>query len=187
MGGELCLFSAVFDWSACVCVLECGWVCSFCFDRSTGKNKQWGSNTARDGIFAFVMFLPYVFVPAGRSCFQPSRTHRANTVVHSVNLQMQVFKKKKKNLCVWVHLVTFMWEFICMCLNHKRAVEFYISVTTWQQLVLAGHNWRQISFYKCALPSALFSTYYFCFNTKKITGISIFRFLVGLFVIVKTK
>lgn len=35
-------------------------------------------------------------MPAGRSCFQPSRTHRANTVVHSVNLQMQVFKKKKK-------------------------------------------------------------------------------------------
>lgn len=45
-------------------------MCSFCFQRSTGKNKQCGGQTKPEMAVCFiVMFLPYVFVPAGRSCF----------------------------------------------------------------------------------------------------------------------
>lgn len=51
----------------CVCERECD---HSVFQRSTGKNNSYEGQTKPDMAVCFVlMFIPYVFVPAGRSCF----------------------------------------------------------------------------------------------------------------------
>lgn len=149
--GSSVLFYAVFG---CVCVRECVFILFF-RDLLERINNMRVKQKPEMAVCFIVMFLPYVFVPAGRSCFW--LPNLIGLLVHPVNQKMQVGDHQ----CVTIGQLRdlfFMLRIYLHVYGHKGAVEFHRSVAVHASHWPSRHNSTQISHYKCALLNVLFSS-----------------------------
>lgn len=138
-------------------------------------NNKRVKQSQRLAVCFIVKFLPYVFVPAGRSCFWlPKLT---GLIVQPVNQKMQIGDHQCVIIGQFCDFFTFIVRlFACLCPEGGSRVP-PLSGSPWQPVALARqprgsvarHNSTQTSFYKCAFLNVLFSSLGFYMQHTKMS------------------
>lgn len=108
-----------------VCLCERVYVPSVFRDLLERINNKRVKQSQRLAVCFIVKFLPYVFVPAGRSCFWLPKL--IGLIVHPVNQKMQIGDHQ----CVIIgqfcdfFFFHFWWDFYLHVYGQRRAVEFH--------------------------------------------------------------